>query len=85
MSNAFFEVPVAINEEVYSYAPGSPECAGLKQTLNAMKSEMANVCMVINGKHVETGVLEELRPPHEHQHVLGALSQGKYRSHQGCR
>ncbi len=40
MSNGIYQVPVAINEPVLNYAPGSPERASIKAALkkNAQRS-----------------------------------------------
>lgn len=66
MSNAIFQVPVAINEPVLNYAPGSPERKQLQAALAAMRSEVIDVPMYINGKAVHTEKKGDLRPPHDH-------------------
>ncbi|MFN8153681.1 MAG: L-glutamate gamma-semialdehyde dehydrogenase [Bacteroidia bacterium] len=76
MSNAIFQVPVAINEPVLNYAPGSPERKQLQAALAAMRSEVIDVPMYINGKAVHTEKKGDLRPPHDHQHLLGKYSIG---------
>ncbi|MFK8101346.1 MAG: L-glutamate gamma-semialdehyde dehydrogenase [Saprospiraceae bacterium] len=76
MSNAIFDVPVAMNEPVLSYAPGSPEKEELKKALKAFKGKKTNIPMFINGKKVNTKNKVEIRPPHEHAHVLGHYSKG---------
>jgi len=71
MSNAFFDVPIAMNEPVKSYAPGSPEKASLKACLAQMKSEQVDLPMIIGGKEVRTNNQKTLHPPHEISHSLG--------------
>ena len=71
MSNAFFDVPIAMNEPVKSYAPGSPEKASLKACLAQMKSEQVDLPMIIGGKEVRTNNQKTLHPPHEIGHSLG--------------
>ncbi|MEJ2595780.1 MAG: L-glutamate gamma-semialdehyde dehydrogenase [bacterium] len=64
-------VPKAYNEPVKSYAPGSPERAAIKAMLAQMKSEEVEVPMVIGGKRVTSDHRVAIRPPHDHQKVLG--------------
>ena len=76
MSNSIFQVPVAINEPVLNYAPGSPERKSLQAALKEMRSEVIDVPMYIGGKAVHTEKKGELRPPHDHKHLLGKYSIG---------
>ncbi len=76
MSNAFFQVPPAVNEEVLSYAPGSPERAAVQKTLAELKATQIDVPMTIGGKKVETENKLPMHPPHETNHVLGYYSKG---------
>lgn len=76
MSNSIFQVPVAINEPVLNYAPGSPERKSLQAALKQMRSEVIDVPMYIDGKAVHTEKKGELRPPHDHKHLLGKYSIG---------
>ena len=71
MANGSFHTPAPHNEPVRSYAPGSPERAGIKQRLDAMLREQVEVPLRIGGKRVKTGDLGDCRCPHDHQHVLG--------------
>src|SRR5688572_9573472 len=76
MSNAIYQVPVAVNEPVLNYAPGSSERKSLKLALEQMRSEVIDVPMYIGGKAVHTDKKGELRPPHDHGHLLGRYSIG---------
>jgi 1-pyrroline-5-carboxylate dehydrogenase len=76
MSNAIYHVPAAINEPVLNYAPGSPERKNLKEAIAAMRGRVLEIPMYINGKEVHTTKKGELRPPHDHQHLLGHYSIG---------
>ncbi len=76
MSNAFFELPVAVNEPVLSYAPGSPEKADVKKALKELKSKKIDIPMFIGGKRIRTKEKLEIHPPHERKHVLGTYSKG---------
>ena len=71
MSNAYFKVPNPINEPVKLYKPGSPERTELKKKLSELKSKQIEVPLIIGGEEVKTGDTEEMRIPHELNHVLG--------------
>ncbi|RYZ22049.1 MAG: L-glutamate gamma-semialdehyde dehydrogenase [Chitinophagaceae bacterium] len=76
MSLGTFSYPVPANEPVLSYGPGSAERAALKKTLAELKGANIDVPMYIGGDEVRTGKLVAMRPPHEHQHVLGHFHAG---------
>jgi len=76
MSNAFFEVPIAVNEPVLSYGPGSIEKKLLKEALAELKAKPINIPMRINGKSVTTKDKVSIHPPHEIKHTLGHFSKG---------
>lgn len=70
MPKGFFKVPQPQNEPVFNYAPGSAERAAVKAALNELLAVKADIPMYIGGKEVRTGNTGEIRPPHNHQHVL---------------
>jgi 1-pyrroline-5-carboxylate dehydrogenase len=76
MSNAIFNPPVAINEPVLSYAPGSKEREELQETVATMKAVEVDVPMFIDGEEVRTGKLVSMHPPYEHKHKLGHYHKG---------
>jgi 1-pyrroline-5-carboxylate dehydrogenase len=77
MSNAFFNVPKAINEPVKSYAPGSPERESLLNTYNALYNQAPiDIPMYIGNQQVRTDDKRTLTPPHDHKKVLGHFSYG---------
>ncbi len=76
MSKGIFQLPVMKNEPVKSYAPGTPERAALKQKLAELNSKDIDLPMIIAGKEVRTGNLKDIRPPHNHRHLLGHYHQG---------
>ena len=77
MSNAFFKVPVAVNEPVKSYAPGSPERASLMAKYQEFKDRSPiDIPMYIGGQKVTSAHKKALTMPHDHQHVLGYYNQG---------
>ncbi len=76
MSNAIFEVPIAENEKILNYAPGSSERAELKTKIAELKSKEVEIPMFIGGKRVTTGNLVRIHPPHEINHTLGYYHKG---------
>lgn len=76
MNKGFFNVPSPENEPVKSYAPGSPERKELKNKLAELKKYEVDIPMYIGGKEVRSGKTAELRPPHEHKHILGYYHKG---------
>ncbi len=71
MGKGFFEVPIAVNEPVKGYAPGSPERAKVAETYKQMFNSSVDVPLFINGEYVATGDTATMSPPHDHQHKLG--------------
>lgn len=71
MSNAYFKVPLPVNEPVKSYKPGSPEREELKKKINELKSQQIEIPLIIGGREIRTGNTEEIRMPHNHNHILG--------------
>lgn len=76
MSNAYFKVPKAVNEPIYSYAPGSPEREKLQKTLADLRSKAIDVPLYIGGEEITTEDKRPMSPPHDHQHILGHYSYG---------
>ncbi len=76
MSNGIFNVPVAANEPIYDYAPGTPEREALLASYQAQFNAQVDVPMYIGGEEVRTGNTGNLTPPHDHQHVIGTFHKG---------
>lgn len=76
MSDAFFQLPKAKNEPVWSYAPGSPEKAALKATIAEMKGQVIEIPQTLGGKKILEGEKIAIHPPHEHKHILGYYYKG---------
>lgn len=76
MSSGFFKVPQPWNEPVKSYAPGSPERAEIKKTLQEFRSQEMIIPMIIDGKQVFTEERVRIKPPHDIKHTLGYYCQG---------
>ena len=71
-----FYYPMPVNEPVLNYGPGSKEKVTLKKVLKELKGSTADVPMYIGAEEVRTNNKKELRPPHEHQHLLGHYHEG---------
>ena len=71
MPKGNYKVPVAKNEPIKSYAPGSPERKELQAMLKTLRAKKTDVPMYIGGKEVRSGHKMKMSPPHDHQHVLG--------------
>ena len=70
--DAITQVPVPYNEPIGTFAPGTPERAGLEQGLKDLVATQHELPNVIGGKRVmATGEKIEVRSPHEHSRVLG--------------
>ncbi|WPZ11337.1 L-glutamate gamma-semialdehyde dehydrogenase [Roseivirga spongicola] len=76
MATGFFNVPVAKNEPINSYAPGTKERASLQAAIAEARSKQIDVPMYINGEEVRTDKKVPMSPPHDHQHILGYFSEG---------
>ena len=76
MANAFFTPPIAENEPVLGYAPGSIEREELQATVAELKSQQIDAPMIIGGKEVRTGNTVSMHPPYEHAHNLGNFHMG---------
>ena len=76
MSKGVYKLPDIKNEPILSYAPGTPERVALKQKLAELNHGGLDIPMIINGKEVRTNDKSDIRPPHNHQHLLGHYHQG---------
>ncbi len=73
MDKAYVKIPQAKNEPVLSYAPGTPEREEVLKTYKEMWNSHVEVPLYINGEKVFTGKTKEIRPPHDHGHVVGVF------------
>ena len=71
MSKGFFKVPLAINEPVRSYEPGSKHRNEVLDCYNKMFNSNIEIPFYINGKNIITSNHKLISPPHDHKHVVG--------------
>ena len=76
MPKGIYKVPVAKNEPVHHYAPGSPERASLKKEIERLRSQVLDIPMVIGGKEIRTENRTEIHPPHDIKHLLAYFHKG---------
>lgn len=74
--SGFFKVPVASNESVRNYEPGSEDREKLKAKINDLKNKEWDIPMWIDGKEVRTNEKIRISPPHDHRYTLGYYHKG---------
>lgn len=70
-------MPVAYNEPVKDYAPGSPERKELQDVIAAFRSAEKDIPMIIGGKEIRTNKKFSIHPPHDRKHTLGHYYMGE--------
>lgn len=76
MLKGFFNTPIPQNEPVLNYGPRSLERAAVKAALDEARAKKIDIPMYIGDKEVYTGKKLEIRPPHDHKHILATFSEG---------
>ena len=71
MGKGFFEVPMAINEPIKSYAPGTPERAEVLKQYKEYFEGSLEVPLYIGSDEITTASTRTMSPPHDHKHILG--------------
>jgi len=72
MGKGFFNTPIAINEPVKTYAPGSQEREEVLKAYDELFNSKIDIPLYINGENISTGNTKTLSAPHDHQHVVGS-------------
>jgi 1-pyrroline-5-carboxylate dehydrogenase len=77
MLKGFFNVPQPQNEPVLNYGPRSVERAALKAALEEARAHFTEIPMYIGSELIYEGQKKlEVRPPHDHQHLLATFPEG---------
>ena len=76
MAKSFAKIPAIVNEEVKAYAPGSKERTELLETYKKMYNEVVEVPQYIGSEEIYSGNKKEIRPPHDHNKVVGYYHEG---------
>ncbi|AEB47745.1 L-glutamate gamma-semialdehyde dehydrogenase [Micromonospora maris] len=72
--DAVTTTPAPVNEPNLSYAPGSPERAGLTAKLGELAGQRFELDLTIDGRRrIGGGDRIDIVQPHRHRHVLGTL------------
>ena len=62
--------PAPVNEPVFTYAPGTPARATLKQKLCDLANEQLDIPLIVGGKEIRTGKTARAVMPHQHGQTL---------------
>jgi len=76
MSNLIVTIPIAKNEVVLNYRPGSAEKLEVKKALDELQSKVLDIGMTINGKKVTSDVKKDIVPPHKLGHKIAHYYKG---------
>ncbi|WP_047419232.1 L-glutamate gamma-semialdehyde dehydrogenase [Cellulophaga sp. Hel_I_12] len=71
MGKGFFQVPIAINEPIKGFAPGSPERQEVLKQYQEYFNGSVDVPMYIGNEEIKTGKTKPMSPPHDHKHQVG--------------
>lgn len=75
MASAIFTTPTPENEQVLSYAPGTPEKQAVKAELKRQTEKTIEIPVKINGKPGKSDETVKVTSPQNHQLVLGHCQQ----------
>ena len=70
MTHGVFRVPTPTNEPIKTFAPGSPERESLSARVTSLSAEVPEIPLIIGGKEIRTGNMEDVVMPHNHGHVI---------------
>lgn len=70
MQDGIFSSPFPRNEHVYNYAPDCPETEALALELARQGSSTIEIPLIIGGEEIHTGLMGEIRSPHNHKALL---------------
>ncbi|MFA7219656.1 MAG: 1-pyrroline-5-carboxylate dehydrogenase, partial [Synergistaceae bacterium] len=70
MSNALFSYEKPFNDVSRDYAPGSMDRKLLKEAIEEISSNVAEIPLIIGGEEIRTGNTGSVVMPHDHKHRL---------------
>ncbi len=77
MAKGIFEIPIAFNEPVKDYAPGSPEREELQKAYDDLWNSKTEIPMVIGGERITTDDHQRVKSPQDHGRDIGFYHYGK--------
>lgn len=77
MPYGFFTVDTPLNEITHEYRPGSPERTAVHEAYKKMFNTQMRVPLYLGDEEVYTNETRPIRPPHDHQHIVGSYSVAK--------
>ena len=77
MPYGFFTVDTPLNEITHEYRPGSPERTAVHEAYKKMFNPQMRVPLYLGDEEVYTNETRPIRPPHDHQHIVGSYSVAK--------
>jgi 1-pyrroline-5-carboxylate dehydrogenase len=75
MNNSIFNFSLPVNEPIKSYVKGSPEREELNKELARMSNEILDIPLIIGGKEIRTGKIENIVMPHNHKQIIARCHQ----------
>jgi len=66
-------LPDFVNEPILGYRGGSPERRELLKQITKFRDTVTEIPIIIGGREIKTGNIAEIRPPHDHQSVVGVF------------
>ncbi|MBU0973399.1 MAG: aldehyde dehydrogenase family protein, partial [Proteobacteria bacterium] len=79
MNNSIFKLPLAYNEPIKTFLPGSLEREHLDRELTRQMEITMEIPLIINGQKIHTKDTGVARCPHDHGHILGTFSKASDR------
>ena len=77
MPYGFFTVDTPLNEITHEYRPGSPERTAVHDAYKKMFNTQMRVPLYLGDEEVYTNETRPIRPPHDHQHIVGSYCVAK--------
>jgi 1-pyrroline-5-carboxylate dehydrogenase len=73
MNNAQFYYERPSNEPISPYSEGTPERIALEKELERQSNAQIEIPLIIGGKEIKTGNIENVVSPHNHQNVIATF------------